>query len=154
MKISARPFRCRSAVLLLALCVAGGLAAKAQAINYLVTNDDTSPNGVTFYSIGAGGVLTLQGQISTPGVGIQGGYFGLNRLAVLDNGNSQCVFASEAATGDIAELLVGSGTVVGTATGSPSDTGVSNGIGLAVNAQYLYASFTDSSTIGTFQVQP
>jgi 6-phosphogluconolactonase (cycloisomerase 2 family) len=34
------------------------------------------------------------------------------------------------------------------------DTGASNGIGLAVNAQYVYASFTDDSTIGTFQVKP
>ncbi len=38
--------------------------------------------------------------------------------------------------------------------GSSGDTGLSNGVGLALNAQYLYASFTDSSTIGTFQIEP
>jgi 6-phosphogluconolactonase (cycloisomerase 2 family) len=43
--------------------------------------------------------------------------------------------------------------VGGSATGSPTDSGASNGIGLAMNSQYLYASFTGSNTIGTFQVQ-
>ena len=31
--------------------------------------------------------------------------------------------------------------------------GASNGVGLAMNARYLYASFTDPNTIGTFQVK-
>jgi len=42
----------------------------------------------------------------------------------------------------------------GSARGSMNDEGRTNGIGLAMNRQYLYASFTDSNTIGTFRVQP
>ena len=36
--------------------------------------------------------------------------------------------------------------------GSSSDIGSANGIGLAMSAGYLYAGFTDSSTIATFQL--
>lgn len=44
-------------------------------------------------------------------------------------------------------------TLGGSATGSFTDTGMSNGIGLAVQGSYLYASFTDDSTIATFSIQ-
>ncbi|MGA2003297.1 MAG: beta-propeller fold lactonase family protein, partial [Terriglobales bacterium] len=37
--------------------------------------------------------------------------------------------------------------------GSQSDIGSANGVGLAANPQYVYASFSTSSTIATFQVQ-
>ena len=50
-------------------------------------------------------------------------------------------------------IFVSTLTVGGSAKGSPTDGGTSNGIGLAMNNQYLYASFTDSNTIGTFSVQ-
>lgn len=42
--------------------------------------------------------------------------------------------------------------MTGNFKGSGSDTGITNGIGLAVNPNYLYASFTDSNNIGTFSV--
>ena len=51
-------------------------------------------------------------------------------------------------------VVVSTLTVGGNATGSPTDGGTSNGMGLAMNSQYLYATFTDSNTIGTFQVLP
>lgn len=116
-----------------------------------MTNDDAY--GISLYSIGARGVLSFAERIPGPGVGIQGGYFGMNRLAILNNGSQQCIFASEALTGDIAWMEFGSGMFQGVATGSPTDGGTSNGIGLAANSNYLYASFSDSSTIGTFQIQ-
>jgi hypothetical protein len=142
----------RAATLFLVLLVASGLPASAQ--DYLVTNDDSFAGGVSLYSIGSDGALTFSQLVPGPGFGIASGFFGMNRVATVSIGNTQCIFASEAFTSDIMGTVAGSGIAAGAATGSPSDTGASNGIGLAANAQYLYASFSDSSTIGTFAMQP
>lgn len=145
------------AAFLLWICVANGFAANSAGPHYVVTNDDgfaVGLTGVSFYTVGAGGQLTLKQQVITGGAGIGGGYFAANRVAVLDGGGAQCVYASEAATGDVVGISVSTLAVGGSAFGSPTDAGTSNGIGLALNSQYLYASFTDSSTIGTFLIQP
>jgi 6-phosphogluconolactonase (cycloisomerase 2 family) len=142
------------------VCIWGACAPAAAASSgphYVVTNDDEVPffiSGVTFYSVDASGLLTLQQQVPTGGSGIGGGYFSANRVTVLDTGSTACVYASEAFKGDIVGIVVSTLQVGGSASGSITDTGLSNGIGLVVNAQYLYASFTDSSTIGTFQILP
>jgi 6-phosphogluconolactonase (cycloisomerase 2 family) len=123
---------------------------------YLVTNDDSAfPffTGVSFYTVG-NGLPVYQQQVQTGTFGIGGGYFGMNRIAVLNNSTQECIYASEAGNGEIAGVSVGTLTVGGTASGSSTDTGTSNGIGLVMNSTYLYASFSDSSTIGTFAVQP
>ena len=151
MKMHIHPVCCRFAALVLGVLFLT-VGFSAQASDFLLTNDDGVPNGVSVFIIAPDGSLTLQGQITLPGYGMSGGYFGLDRLAVLNSASNQCIFASEAYTGDIASVAVANGDVVGTFIGSPSDTGVSNGIGLVANSQYLYASFTDSSTIGTFQI--
>jgi len=133
-------------------------AAAANTPQYLITNDDNAsqffPNSVTFFTIGTNGSLTLTQQVVTQGYGIAGGYFPANRIKAFNVGSNQCVFASDAATADIASINVNTLALVGNFQGSQGDTGTSNGIGLALNAQYLYASFTDSSTIGTFAIQP
>src|SRR5262249_46943490 len=54
---------------------------------------------------------------------------------------------------EIIGINIGTLTIGGMATGSPTDGGTSNGIGLVMNGNYLYASYSDSSTIGTFAVQ-
>jgi sugar lactone lactonase YvrE len=130
-------------------------AFAASATQYVVTNDDQAfpGTGVSFYLVGANGQLTFQQRVNTGGLGIGGGYFGANRISVLDAGKEHCVYASEASTGDIVgiaadTLIAGPGS-----KGSSTDAGTSNGIGLATNGQYLYASFTDSNTIGTFKVK-
>jgi len=150
----------RAAAALLWVCLASGFAAGAGqphylVTHYLVTNDDVPfGNSVSFYTVGANGLLTLKEQVITGGWGTGGGYFGANRINVLSGGNDECVYASDGSTGDIAGIDVSTLQLAGTTSGSGTDTGISNGIGLAMNSQYLYASFTDSSTIGTFQVQP
>jgi 6-phosphogluconolactonase (cycloisomerase 2 family) len=129
----------------------------ASAQQYVVTNDDTtvfSVNGVTFYTIGTGGVLDLYKQVPSGGSGISGGFFGADRLAILNNGSTQCVYASLALTGGIAGINVSTLEAVGTTYGSATDNGTGNGIGLAINNQYLYASYSSSNTIATFQVEP
>ena len=126
-------------------------ALSAHATEYVFTNDDP---GVSVFAVTPGGVLALQQQLQIGGFGNVAGFFGANRISVLDSGNQQCVYASAASTGEIAGIVVSTLTVAGSASGSPTDSGAANGIGLAMNSQYLYASFTSSNTIGTFQVQP
>jgi sugar lactone lactonase YvrE len=152
MRISAFSFFRRGALLILFL-IAGGLARSAAAQDYLLTNDDSFSNGVSYYTIGGSGALTFAMEVPGPGLGIGGGYFGMNRLVVVDSGNTQCIFASEAMTNDVAWYVPGAGVVGGSATGSQNDDGSANGIGLAANTQYVYASFSTSSTIATFQLQ-
>lgn len=145
------------AAMLVLMGVTNVFAAGSGSPHYVITNDDVAPffvSGVSFYAVGAGGSLTFLQQVSTGGSGIGGGYFPANRVVVLDDSGAQCVYASQATTGNIVGVSINSLQVAGSAFGSPADAGTSNGIGLAVNSQYLYASFTDSGTIGTFQVQP
>jgi 6-phosphogluconolactonase (cycloisomerase 2 family) len=147
----------RMTVVLVGVCVASGFAAAAGKPHYIVTNDDVppiNPTSVSFYTVGSNGLLTLKAKLPTGGIGIGGGYFAENRLNILDSGNQECVYAAEAESGDIVGVLVRTLTLGGTANGSPKDSGTTNGIGLAMNSQYLYASFTDYSTIGTFKVLP
>jgi hypothetical protein len=142
-------------VALLGVLAVSGLASAGN--RYLVTNDDSAfpfPMGVSFYAVGANGVPVFQQQVFTGLFGIQGGYFGVNRIAVLDSSSQQCVYASEAGNGDIVGIAVSSLSVGGKASGSTTDSGAANGIGLTMNSTYLYASFTSSNTIGTFMVQP
>ena len=155
--MSLKSWLCRVSAVLLCIFVVGGLAFGAGKPNYLVTNDDVPaqiPSSVTFYTIGADGLLTLQTKVPIGQGGIGGGYFGANRVNVLDDGNAECVYASLALNGEIVGIVVQTLHDAGHANGSKQDTGSSNGIGLAMNDQYLYASFTDHSTIGTFQVKP
>ncbi len=142
---------------LVGICVATGPAAATGKPHYVVTNDDVPAplaTSVTFYSVGANGLLTMKQKVLTGRGGIAGGFFAANRVNVLDSGNAECVYASQAASGEIVAISVKTLKITGHATGSKQDTGSSNGIGMAMNSQYLYASFTDSNTIGTFQVQP
>lgn len=143
--------------LLVALCVSSGIAAAAGGTRYVVTNDDVpprSPTSVSFFTIELDGQLTAKGTLLTGGVGIAGGFFGANRIAMLNDESQKCVYASEATSGDIVGVILPNVRVGGRAKGSLTDTGASSGIGLALNSQFLYASFTDANTIGTFQVLP
>jgi hypothetical protein len=137
-----------------AFCL-GPVGASAQAANYVIANDDQAFPGtsLTLYRVETTGALTLHKRVATGGSGVGGGYFGANRLAVLNVKSEKCIFISEAATGDIVGVPLGTLLPGQGAKGSPADGGTSNGIGLALNDQYLYASFSDSNTIGTFLLQ-
>jgi len=145
----------RCSALLVWVCLASCFARGATQPHYLITNDDgVFGNSVTFYTIGSNGVLTLTGQVQTAGFGIGGGFFSANRVTFLNISGNECVYASDAATGDIVGVDVTTMAVGGSASGSTADSGAANGIGLSMNSQYLYASYTGSNTIATFQVQP
>jgi hypothetical protein len=150
MRIPACGFFLRVTVVLL---MASAFSAPAAAQEYLITNDDWFAGGISFYTIGSSGELTFASQVPGPGLGIGGGYFGTSRLTVIHTRDAHCIFASDALTGEVFGMVAGSGLVAGSATGSSADTGSSNGIGVAGNARYLYASFSDTSSVGTFKIE-
>ena len=154
MNQSSKYWLLRTAALMAGVMALSGLALGAT--QYVITNDDLPypfGTGISVYTVEAGGALSSPHQIKTLGFGIGGGFFGANRISVLNGGGQQCVFASSAATGEIVGVAINTLTVGGSATGSPTDLGTTNGIGMVMNGQYLYASFTDTNTIGTFAVQ-
>jgi hypothetical protein len=157
MTISFKSWLPRLTAVLVGVCVANGVAAGAGKPHYLVTNDDVPPalaTSASFFTVGANGLLNLKAKVLTGRGGIAGGYFAANRVSVLDSGSAQCAYASQAQNGEIDGIAIKTLKIGGHAVGSSKDTGAFNGVGLAMNAQYLYASFTDSSNIGTFQVLP
>jgi hypothetical protein len=123
---------------------------------YVITNDDgTAQNGASFFVAGGSQgnpTLTFQQSVNTQGVGIAGGFFGTPRLAMLPSSSAQCVYVSDAGSGDIAAINIQSRQLVGNFTGSSNDKGTSNGIGMVLNQNYLYAGYTLSNTIATFAV--
>jgi hypothetical protein len=150
-------------ILLLAACTYAAASAASSVGSFLVTNNDVPlfnpPQGpagstVTFYSVESNGALDNKVVIPTGGVGIFGGFFASSRIAIVPQGNDVCVFASNAASGDISGISAATLTLTGTFLASSTDTATSNGIGVAANANYLYATFSTSSTIATFTVQP
>jgi 6-phosphogluconolactonase (cycloisomerase 2 family) len=157
MKISLKSWFPRLIAVLVGVCVANGVAAGAGKSHYVVTNDDVPPalaTSASFFTIGTNGLLNVKAKVLTGRGGIAGGYFAANRVSVLNSGNAQCAYTSQAQTGEIEGIAIKTLEIGGHAVGSSKDTGTSNGVGSAMNAKYLYASFTDSSTIGTFRVLP
>ena len=140
-----------------AACEDHGFAATDSVTHYIVTNDDVSGENLissaTFYTAGAGGALTQLAVVKTGGTGVGGGFFGTSRVSVLHSGKQDCVYISNALTGSVAGIVVDTLKLAGSFNGSSGDAGTSNGIGMVVNGKYLYASYTDSNTIGTFKVQ-
>ena len=123
--------------------------------SFLFSNNDSPAfiNSVTFYTIGSGGLPVRTAAVSTGGMGVGGGFFAASRLLVVPAGSIICVFASDAGTGDIAGIDASTQTVTGNFAASSSDIGLANGIGMAANGSYLYASYSTSSTIGTFSIE-
>ena len=157
MRISLKSWLTRVTAALVAVCVVSAFALAANKPHYVITNDDVPPaliTSVTFYTVAADGLLTMKAKVLAGKGGIAGGYFAANRVNVLNSGNQECAYVSVAQSGEIDGISIKTLEVGGHAVGSLNDTGASNGIGLAMNAQYLFASFTDSNTIGTFQLLP
>ena len=132
------------------------------ATGYLITNDDYTPAGIldsaTFYTIAPDGTLSNPNQVNTFGTGAGGGYFAENRVVVLNNAlnnsASPCVYLSAGFSNTIAGIQALDQIEAGDFTASSTDNGADNGVGMVVNSKYLYASFSTSSTIATFAVQP
>ena len=87
--------------------VLGSSGVAGAASHYVIANNDQAGfivANVSFYNVSPTGQLTLKQSVSTFGNGISGGYFGTSRIAVLDSGKQQCVYASDA-SGTIVEIV-------------------------------------------------
>lgn len=140
------------------VCVAAatGASAASSVGSFLVTNNDVATgfgSSATFYSIGPNGAVSNKTVVFTNGVGIAGGFFAASRVAIVPQGSDVCVFASNAASADVAGISAATHTLTGVYPASSTDTGSGNGIGLGANSNYLYATFSSSSTIATFQIE-
>lgn len=150
------------ATMLVALCVSPSLLCAANKPAqpdppiYVITNDDgTLHSYATFYTAGGSQgnpTLSYLTNVNTHGFGIAGGFFGTPRLAMLPSSSAQCVYVSNASSGDIAAINIQSQQLVGNFTASMNDNGSSNGIGMVMNQNYLYAGYSLSNTIATFSV--
>ncbi len=134
--------------------VQGSQSQQTSSISLVVNLDLAfpTPNTVSFF-VASGTQLTSENDVYTGGYGIQGGFFGTSRVNSVPSLSAPCLYASDSATNDIASVSLASQQVVGNFSGSQTDDGSANGIGLAVNANYLYASYSASNTIGTFSLQ-
>jgi hypothetical protein len=127
-------------------------------LTYVISNDDKAlpfNNVVSFFvpsGAASGSDLTVERYVNTPGQGLEGGYFATSRLSSAVG--TSCLFVTDAGTGDISAVDIQSQQVTGPFFGSATDAGNANGIGLARNSQYLYATYTSSNTIATFIVMP
>jgi len=125
---------------------------------YVLTNDDGIQHSyVGFYLAGGtqdAPTLTYQKTINTLRKGIGGGYFAIPRLNMLPGPSPQCLYASNAATGDITSIDLQAQSLAGVFDASENDVGDANGIGVVLNANYLYAGYSTSNTIATFSIQP
>lgn len=132
-------------------------STRSSTTSYVITNDDPMGKGgtvsATFFPIGSGGILGNSTRVSVGGSGEGGGYFTASRISLLQGTSDGCVFASIAASAEIGAIDINAMQDVGDVTGSSTDAGGVNGIGLANNGTYLYANFTGSNTIATFAIQ-
>ena len=123
---------------------------------YVVTNDDVLlDNQVSFYLAGGtpqGPTLTLSDSVGVTGRGIGGGFFGTPRVLIDPAG--QCLYASNGGTSSLSAIDLATQQAVGSFAGFRTDKGTTNGVGLAMSSNYLYAGFTQSNTIATFAVMP
>jgi 6-phosphogluconolactonase (cycloisomerase 2 family) len=143
-------------VLLFLFLIASSVGHAQSGTEYIVTNDDLAPellSTLTVFTVSPRGKITEQGKIGI-GLGILGGYFAAPRILATNVGGTDCVFASAAYFGEITGVAIDTQQVVGNFTGSATDSGFANGIGLAMNQSYLYAGYSTSGTIGTFSVAP
>jgi hypothetical protein len=131
-----------------------GWAQDATAKRYLITNDNSTPNTVTFYEIvGPPTAPTLQ-FLTAAGTGYSGsGDIALNKAAklivVTKVGNDACAYASNIDSNNITGFVIPKQQYAGTfSSGSTSDVGLR---GLASNGTYLYANFSSANSIATFQ---
>ncbi len=154
----------RKCALAFALVCAAGLFCRAadkssKAVSapgsspiFLLVNQDLGAPDQSFASVYQvqGNQLIFNNALQTGGEGIQGGFFGTNKIASIPSLSAPCVYLSNSGTNTIATVALSSLELVDNFSGSDTDSGADNGIGLAANSNYLYASFTTSNTIGTF----
>ena len=139
---------------LVALCAASTFAAT----KYVVTNDDIpSANTATFYTVGAGGKLTLKKTVATGGTGLGGGFFADARVNVSHSKTQPCVYVSNATSNNISAINEATLKNNGPFKAGANDHGSAGGITVVSTKAWVYAGFSGASggdgtgSIATYQ---
>src|ERR1700722_9174184 len=131
-----------STLALVAFCAATTFAAT----KYVVTNDDDpSGNTATFYTVGAGGKLTLKKTVSTGGTGLGGGFFADVRVNVSHSKTQPCVYVSNASSNNVSAISEATLKNNGPYNAGAGDHGTAGGISVISTLNYVYAGFSGSS---------
>jgi len=134
-----------------------GIPVKPGIPSYLITNDDLppqTPTSGTFFTLAADGTPQNPTKVSLGGGGEAGGYFNANRVSIVSNSTEACAYLSLAASNEVGGVDIATEQDLGNFSAEPTDSGTDNGIGLANNGTYLYASFSTSETLATFTMLP
>lgn len=130
---------------------AAGAMAGSNAVHYVITNENAALNTATFYVAGPGPTLKQKKIVPTGGSGSIGELaFSTARVSVVRDKTNQCVFVADGGSDDVAAIALKTLKVSGNFKGSATDSSGSN-LGVALNSNYLYASFSGSKTIATFR---
>lgn len=133
-------------------------ASQPTTASYLITNDDlpgkVGTTSGTVFTIASDGSLQSPNRVSLGGAGVGGGYFTAARVSVLQSSTDVCAYLSIGSAGEVAGMNIPGLQDVGNVAAESTDSGIGNGIGLVNNGTYVYASYSASSTIATFAVQP
>jgi len=152
--------KCRPRLLLVAALVLAMIAVPAVAQlaantpHYLITNNDYSlGNSASFFTIN-GGTLTRTAQVQTGGKGNDGiGSIATKRISIFLDPTQSCAFLGDANSNDVAGISITTLISTGTFKGSTGDSGSAAGIAVVNNGTYLYAGYSGSHTIATYQIQ-
>jgi 6-phosphogluconolactonase (cycloisomerase 2 family) len=132
------------------------VAPSVSTASYVITNDDlpfkAGATSGTLFTIASDGSLSNPNRISLGNSGAGGGYYNAARVSVLQSSTDACAFLSSGGGGTITVIDLATQQNIGTYTGSDSDAGIANGIGLVNNGTYLYASYSSSNTVATFAI--
>src|SRR5215471_6415190 len=136
--------------------IAAAQTSQPASPNYLITNDDPprkiGASSGTFFTIASDGTPQNGTKVTLGGSGAGGGLFNANRVSVMRTGT--CAFLALNGAGEVGGIDINALQDVGNVAGSSTDTGFPDGIGLANNGSYLYASYSASQTIGVFSIMP
>jgi len=131
---------------------------KPAAASYLIANDDlpgkVAATSGSFFPIASDGSLQNPARVSLGGSGLGGGYFTATRVSVLQGGTQACAYLSLGGASEVGAVDINAQQDIGNFAGASTDIGIDNGVGLANNGTYLYASFSTSGTLATFAVLP
>jgi hypothetical protein len=131
-------------------------AASNQAQYVITNNDSITQNASTFYSVSGpvnAPILTELASVKTHGQGLGTGFASAVGVTLVKNGNDECIFAADSGSSDVASILLSSQKFVGKFAGSAQDNGGFDGVGLAANSKYLYASYTGNYSLATYKIE-
>jgi hypothetical protein len=141
------------AAALLVLSTASLFAANSP--HYLIANNDNSQaNTANVYTIVGNTFLQQVAVIDTGGTGVNGiGAVGTKRVSILKSPTQACAFLADAGSADVAGISITTLKATGTFKAESTDS-APFGMAVVNNGKNVYAGFTGSNTVATYEILP